>query len=363
MISDLAILIELISKYGPWGIVLIIVVYLLRAISDEDLSAAWRARIYYVKYKISRKGEAEKKYIQNDISSRINLARRDMPFGKETLPKAIKIEWVGDQKEEVSYIKENEIIIRLDPAELQEKNIILLTSALVRRTCLVGIRHILSEPLELSMDLNLVKNLLIEIGDRRILDWFFRNEYQPNIDKSDQLREWNSKIVEIDERGLFTRLLLVELDDYSKRVIGKPANPQMFSEISGLVDFLFKISTKAYGYDAPLNYTSQNIRIGVILVGETSKVILSGVGPYLTAFAYNLQRQLSSIYMIKWDRELLGALDSEAFEEFSKMTERLDETIKKLFRISTDFELKYTCIDSKGNKRKGNITRYIPKYV
>ncbi len=207
MISYLATLIELISKYGAWGVLLIFIViiyYLLRIILDEDRSAAWRARIYKAVYKISGKSEAEKKYIENDISSRINLSRRSMPFGKEYLPKAIKVEWFGDVEGEIAQIKENEIIVRLDPAESQEKNIVLLADALAKQTSLIGIRYILKKPLELSMDLNLIKNLLIEIEDRRVLDWFFRNEYRPNINKSEEIKEWNGKIVEIDEKGLFT---------------------------------------------------------------------------------------------------------------------------------------------------------------
>jgi hypothetical protein len=132
MMSFLGTLIELVTKYGVWGILLIfvgIVVYLLRVIFDEDRSAAWRARFYKVVYKISRKSEAEKKYIENDISSRINLARRSMPFGKECLPKAIKVEWFEGMEGGTAHIKENEIVVRLDPAESQKKNIVILTNA------------------------------------------------------------------------------------------------------------------------------------------------------------------------------------------------------------------------------------------
>jgi len=192
MISVIGQIIELTNKYGIWGIIIfliIIIVYLFRVILDEDRSAAWRARIYKAIYKISGKSEAEKKYIENDISSRINLARRNMPFGKEYLPKAIKVQWVEGGKGETAQIKENEILIRLDPAESQERNIILLANALVKQTSLVGIRYILEEPLEISIDLNLVKNLLKEIGDKKILDWYLRNEYRPIIDSSDEIKK------------------------------------------------------------------------------------------------------------------------------------------------------------------------------
>ncbi len=367
MISDLIKLIDLVIKYGwPWGIVLIFIViiyFLSRIILDEDRSAVWRARVYKVIYKISGKSEAEKKYIENDINSRINLARRNMPFGKEYLPKAIKIEWFEGKKGETAHIKENEVVVRLDPAESQEKNIILLANALIKQTSLIGIRHILKEPLELSMDLNLVKNLLKEIGDRRVLDWFFRNEYQPTIDKSGEIKGWNNKIVEIDERGLFTRLLLVELDDFSKKIVGKVHHTRMFDEISGLVEFLYKIATKVYGQDVPLDYISRNIKIGVIIVGKTSKILYDGVEPYLRAFAYKMSQQLASIYVIQFDQELLGVTTPQAYEQFIELTGKLNKRIEERFLIKKHFELKYICTDSSGDKRKAKIFHYIPEYV
>ncbi len=365
MISDLATFIELVTKHWPWGVFLIfigVIYYLLRVILDEDRSAAWRARIYKVVYKASGKSKAEKKYIENDIGSRINIARRNMPFGKEFLPKAIKIEWFEGREGETTYIKENEIVIRLDPAESQEKNVVLLTDALVKQTSLIGIRHILNKPLEFSMDLNLVKNLLKEIGNRRILDWFFRNEYQPNIDKTDEIKEWNGKVVEIDEKGLFTRLLLVELNDYSKRIMGKPSSSELFDEIAGLVNFLYKIATKTYGQDVPLDYVKRNVKTGVILVGETSKILHDGIKPYLKAFIYNMNQELTSIYLIQFDKELLGATNPQDYEDFVELTKGLDKKIEESSRVQKDFQLKYACTDTSGNKRKAKITRYIPEY-
>lgn len=363
-------IIELVIKYKVWGIILGIILtligiisYLIKVLLDPDLSARWRSHFYKAAYKISGKSEAEKKYIENDISSSINLARRKMPFGKEHLPKAIKVEWFEGVEGETSHIKENEIVVRLDPSELQEKNIILLANALVKQTSLIGIRYILKEPLEISMDLNLVKNLLTEIGNRRILDWFFRNEYRPNINKSDEIREWNGKIAEIDERGLFTRLLLVELDEYSKRILGKPPHLVKFYEIAGLVDFLYKIATKAMGQDVPLDYIKWHIKIGVIIVGETSKILDDGVGPYLKAFAYKMNRQLTSIYIIQFDKALLGHRDPQAYSEFKKFTQELDERIQEKFKINKDFELSYKCRDSLMKFRKAKIFHYIPVYV
>jgi hypothetical protein len=358
------LIIELISKYGAWGIVIcliLVIFYLIKVILDEDLCAIWRAKVFKQLYKISGKSSLEKKYIENDICGRINLARRKMPFGEEYLPKAIKIEWVESSKGEVIPVKEGEIIIRLDPAKEQEKNVVLIASALVKQTSLVGIRYILEKPFETSVDLNLVKNLLEEIGNKKILDWYLKNEYIPTVEKSNEVKKWNEKLVEIDEKGLFTRLLLVELDEYSKRVAGKLQYKEMFEEIAGLVDFLYKISTRTYGQEVPLEYITRNIKAGVMLVGLTSKVLFE-IDRYLIAFQYKVKRQLNSIYVIVWDKEFLGDIDKEVYEQFAKLTENLDQSILKSFKVHKDFQLKYTCTDYKGNKRKAKIIRYIPEY-
>ena len=362
---NLVTFIAFVTEYGVWALVVVaicIIYYLVRVVLDEDRSAAWRARIYRVLYRVSGRSEAEKKYIANDVTSRINLARRNMPFSQEYLPNGIKVLWLEGGHGEASSINNNEMLIRLDPAELEERNIILLSYALVKKTSLAGIRHIINEPLELSMDLNLVKSLLKEIGDRRVLDWFFRNEYQPVLDQAEATREWNGKIVEIDERGLFTRLLLVELDKYSKEIMGKPSSPDMFDEIARLIEFLYEIATKAYGQDVPLDCISRNIKIGVILVGETSKLLHEGIDPYLDAFAYKLRLQLDSIYVITFDKALLGETASELQQQFAELAKCLDRDIQRHFEISRDFELKYACTDSKGNKRNAKIARYTPRY-
>lgn len=357
---------EFIVKYRVWGLVVIgvgIIYYLVRVLLDEDKSALWRARIYKAIYRVSGKSTAEKEYIANDITSRINLARRGMPFAKEYLPSSIGVQWIEGGKGETVSLGNGEMLVRLDPGDLQEENIVLITNALVKRTSLAGIRHIINRPLELSMDMNLVKSLLTEIGDRRILDWYFRNEYQPTLDESNEVKRWNEKIVEIDERGLFTRLLLVELDNYSRQIIGKTTSPNMLNEITGLIEFLFRIATKIYGQDAPLEYISRHIKIGVILVGETSKVLHDGLDPYLKAFAFAMRRQLASIYVFAIDKEWLGATNPEIYEQFVKITKDLDKDIEQHFQIKKEFELKYACTDSTGNKRKAKISRYTPHYL
>jgi len=361
-IIDYVDIINFCYKYRIWGLILLLcfLIYkLLNILIDEDKSNIWRAKFYKVLYKLSKKSEAEKKYISNDVSGRLNLARRRMPFGKDLIPKSIKLEWIENAQGESYVPKEGELVVKLDPAEAQEKNITSLAQALVQRTALIGIRYVLEKALEDAIDLNLIKSLLNKIGNRPIMDWYMRHEYMPQVDQSEDLKKWNSKIIEIDERGLFTRLLLVELESYGKNLSGRPKTIEMESEIKGLIEFIFKIATKRYGEDAPLDYRRRNIKIGVLLVGETSKM-LSSIEPYIKAFIMHLNQEAKAIYVVSFSKEFLKEKDEESSKAFEEMRAYLHKRIEHDFKVQKDFELTYSCSDVAGRRRKAKCVRYIP---
>jgi len=364
-IIELIEVINFFHKYKIWGLILLLcfLIYkLLSILLDEDKSNIWRAKIYKVLYKLSKKSEAEKKYISNDVSGRLNLARRNMPFGKDLIPKSIKLEWIESACGESYLPKEGELVVKLNPAEAQENNITFLAQALIRSTSLVGMRYILDKPLEDAIDLNLIKSLLSEVGNRAILDWYMKYEYMPQVNKCETLKNWNSKIVNIDERGLFTRLLLVELENYGKKLAGRIKTIEMESEIRGLIEFIFNISTKKYGDNAPLDYRRRNIKIGVLLVGETSK-ILWGIEPYIKAFLIHLNQDAEAIYVVSFSKEFLKEKDEKSEKEFEKMRIYLHTRIEKDFKVKKDFELAYSCYDIKGRRRKAKCVRYIPIFI
>jgi len=307
---------------------------------------------------VSGRRDAEKKYIAEDINGRINLARRRLHQGRTALPRAVNVEWVEGNPEGTYDIAEGEFVVRLDPSAAQEKNIAKLAMAVVGRTTLIGIRHLVEVPLQKAIDLNLVRTVLREVGDRKVLDWFFQEEYIPGTKESD-IDKWNREVVEIDERGLFTRLLLVELDAFAKRIAGMVPRPYMMGEIENLVHFLYTIATKQVGQDVPLRFIRAHMGIGVILVARTSTLLTEGVEPYVKAMNYHVQRQLNSVYVIVFDEELLRDADEEAHRQFVKLTRELDREILQSSLIIKDFSLSYSCVDQQGRKRNAMCTRYL----
>lgn len=356
--SQLLAFLGFVYQYGLTAALLLMAIYLFRVVMDEDRSALWRGRVYRLLYRMSGRRETEKKYIANDINGRINLARRTLHYGKTTLPKAVAVEWVEGNGEGTYDIAEGEFVVRLDPAAGQERNIAKLAMAVVGRTALVGIRHLVESPLQRALDLNLVRNVLWQVGDRKVLDWFYQNEYTPTTQQPD-IAAWNQEIVEIDERGLFTRLLLVELDAFEKRIAGLAPRPYMIGEVEHLVHFLFRIATKQVGQDVPLDFVRAHIQIGVILVAKTSKLLREGIEPYVSCMYHKVEKRLDAVYIIVFDKDLLRETDEVAHKQFVQLTKELDREILQSSLITKDFSIRYTCVDHQGNRRKAVCARYL----
>jgi hypothetical protein len=337
---------------------LLVCIWLLQVLFDEDRADIFRARMYKWAYKLTGRIEQEKKYIASDIRGRLNLARRNLcPTG--TAPcRAVDVTWVDGADGEISDINDGQFVVRMDPGRAQEKNIAILATAVVKRTVLVGIRHSVEPPLQTAIDLNLVRKLLEQAGNHRALDWFFSNEYQPGAETNSSTQARNSQIVAIDERGLFTNLLLVELEDFAKRVYGLAPKAYMAGEIEGLVDFLYKLATKVYGEEVPLMYERAFTRIGVIIVAKTEK-LLKGVEPYVRAMEVNLRKEMNAIYVLAFDKEWLGQADRDAQNLFHEQMDNLGKELGARTVVKS-FEVEYPCV-YQGSRRKARCVRYVAR--
>jgi len=355
---DLSFALELFQKSGPWIVAVLVALYFLRILMDEDRSALLRARFFKAAFRLTGRLEQEKGYIANDVKGRLNLARRRMHHGQAVLPRAVEIAWVDGASGSVDDIRDGEFIVRLDPSTRQEQNIVLLATAVVNRTTLAGIRHSVQPALQAAIDLNLVRKLLVEVGNKQALDWFLTNEYKALIANHPEGSRWNEQVLAIDERGLFALMLLVELEAFAKQVYGRPPRPYMAGEIEGLVAFLYKLATKQFKQEVPLTYKRAFLRIGVIIVAQTAK-LLTSIDPYVRAMQIHLERQLASVYVLVFDKEWLGEVDPQAHARFEEQVRELGRELERATPIVKDFDVRYSCTDAAGQRRRARCIRYV----
>lgn len=355
-------LVELLQTYGAWAVAAGAVLYLflkcLGIFLDEDKSDLWRGRFYRAAFWLTGKRDKEKKYISNDVKGRLNLARRKMHFGATVLPTAVDVEWVEGGRPEAYSIKEGEFIVRLDPAQSQTKNITTLAVLLVQKTTLRGLRSSLDDSLTCAVDMNLAKNLLFELGNREVMDWFLANEYERAIHCTSACEKISKQLRVLEERGFFTRLFLVEMEELSQKVYGLGPTEAAALDVAALIEFLYTLATKKAKRKIPLDLNGTYLRIGVILVAKTGTILNIGIDPYIQVMESKISEGKETVYLLALDKEWLGEVDISAYEEFKGKISDLRTAMLTRTMAGEDFVDEFTMVDSEGNRRRGTCIRY-----
>ena len=351
------------SKFDTNSILLFICIsagaYLLWTIIDEDRASLLRARLFRLFKFFTKSHDIDKRYISNDIKGRLNLARRDIYCGSTILPKAIDVQWVDGQEPDAFEIKEGEFVVRLDPSTEQRQNIVHMAKVIVEKTSLTGIRHLVEKPLQEAIDINLTRNILLKSRNDGAVSWFYSNLFQPITEKEGKIKNWNRKITEIDEQGLFNTLLLVELEEFSRKISGIQPRPYMIGEITGFVNYLHRIATKKEWENVNLDYRKAHLRAGTILVAKVDTVLNQGIDPYIEAAKSHIKNKVHAVYLIVWGKPHLRAIGNSEFYRYNKLCGKLVKSIEKLDGVYKYLEVrKYTYVDPNGKRRSGRLVRY-----
>jgi len=348
---------DVLRTWGPWALIAFLVIYFGRVVLDKDRSDLWRSRVYRAVFSVTGKREHEKKYVGNDVMARLNLARRALRPVEGILPRAVKVDWVEGGEGAAYDLKEGQFVVRLDPSTQQERNIALLACAIVRRTTLTGLRHSVEEPLQVAIDMNLARTLLSRLGTTSALDWFLANDYRTATSASPQALRRNEQVLALDQRGLFTLMFLVELEDFERRIRGMAPKPYMAGEIEGLLDFLCTLAGKEVGEEVPLNYSKAYIRVGVIIVAKKAK-LLESVEPYVLALQHHFKKQMNSVYVIVYDRDWLGAPDPTVRRALEDHVAALDAELERAAPVTRSFDVEHVRVGPDGKRRHGRCIRF-----
>jgi hypothetical protein len=340
-------------------LVFLLCIYFIPIILDEDKASSFRARLFRVLYSISNKREHEKKYISNDINSKLNSARRELHHGIDILPKSIRVEWVTGSNGETYQMNDKDFVVRLDPSSKQEANIVRLACALVENTTMSGIRHVVEKPLAKAIDLNLIRLLLQKTNSKKAIEWFFDNEFNPVAQSDADCKAWIDKISIIDQQGLFDLIILVELEEFARKIMGVSPRPYMSGNIDRFIEFIYSISNRNLGEIVPLRLTNSQFRIGILMVGASKTMVENGIEPYMYEMNKSLSEGIRVVYSLVFDKESLKRQNNDKYQQFIYQVKELDNRITSNSKVRKDFQKRFSSSDPLGRPSDGICTRYI----
>ena len=212
----------------------------------------------------------------------------------------LKINWIAKDEENV-VINDGEAIVFLKFNPDNTQNIINITSAYVKETVLTVSKTYMPSQIREAIDYTVIKKCLNEIQTNRYaLSHFIKNNHE--VIKQSQTEI--DKIGNIDDAGLMSRILFREYFEWGNRIVGRNIDEKYQKEASGFLDFLYNITSRGYDDNTQLQYISENIKVGVLLVAKIETFAEKGEQPYVRRIREGFAKGIRTFYLLARNEKL-----------------------------------------------------------
>lgn len=186
-----------------------------------------------------------------------------------------KINWVNKETDN-SYLEDGKAIIclKFDKKD-QDLNFYNATYSFTKTALLPTTREFVKEKSQKAIDLNLTKIFIKDYnrGALRIFNQKYRSEEQ-------DVRDRFEKFEETEKRGLFTTLLIPELHYLGDNLSTITPSDKIENEIETFFDWFYELATRGKDERTILNFKSEHLKVGVILVANLETYQAYGIEAY-----------------------------------------------------------------------------------
>jgi hypothetical protein len=144
--------------------------------------------------------------------------------------------------------------------------------------------------------------MLDEVGQVMAANYLVEMEVMPHVSKDGEVRRYYEKLDFISEE-LLTRVYLREIGSLALR---KPMAPafSLEDDILSFLDWSYIIAKRKVGEEAPLWFTSQNLKVGCVLVAASH-----GPDPYVRRVQEYATKGADAVYLMARGANVAGAID------------------------------------------------------
>lgn len=286
-------LIELLLRFGPWGIVLLIIYLLFMHPEKLDI---WVGKISAALSSFSI--FFDKTAVEKDIKAKILSASKELNTENGAIvPYKLHIDWV-DHSDASSFIKDGQIVVRMRYHEDQARNLVVAATHYIKKGVLPEVKsYVLTKEVVQATDLSLTRKILIS-QDQLALNYFDEEIILPLIEEDPELRELFNIIRVLDESGVLISIIFRELTSLKNKIFPSIADDKVKSEAKNLFYYMYKIVSAEKGYNPPLFFDGRYKKIAVVIVANPDTYLLHGLQPYKERIKKNLDSGVETIYVI-----------------------------------------------------------------
>lgn len=206
----------------------------------------------------------------------------------------LSIEWVAEKDKSIN-LKDGEAIVYLKYNADNSQNIINATSTYVKETLLTFSKTYMPTNIREAIDYTVIRKCLLSMrGDRRIVNAFLEDNHDLVLQNQVEIE----KVSDIDDAGLMSRILFREYFEWGNRIFGRTVNEKYEKEASDFLDFLYEIASRGFDDYTRLQFVSENIKVGVLLVAKIETFLEKGDLPYVRRIKEGFAKGINTFYLL-----------------------------------------------------------------
>jgi len=219
---------------------------------------------------------SEYTYVKYDIQSKLNSyiksAREKVPQIETT---KAKIEWADENQTKENFLRNGQLVIRMQKSDNQNRNIINASMAFVSSGYLKKAKTYIAKYQREAIDLFVCYDIL-KNEKREILDQFAQ-DYLQNAMTNEKIGDFFEKFMDIDKAGIFFPILIQELTFFGEKVFTKLRNKgQVYEQVKNLVIYLYRYANRKLNENIPTNFDGQYSKFAIRIVGKS--VVINSEG-------------------------------------------------------------------------------------
>jgi hypothetical protein len=182
---------------------------------------------------------------------------------------------------------------------------------------------------------------LLMLSFEKGVSYFFEEIMNKEIAADEDLKIRINQLICLDENGLFTQVMLREIKEKGKLMLGKTDLDNFHAETKAFVDFLYELAARDAGDDTtPLAFNGKFYKTAILLVAKTDTLFVYGLDSYIKRFSQNVREGIENIYI-------------SARNKNQNIAIRVFDKIKESFDLTSHKEFKYEGRNKQGAKFQG----------
>jgi hypothetical protein len=184
------------------------------------------------------------------------------------------------------------------PSENEDRNFVKAALAYTSMALLSSMRRHIDLCVLRATDMKITHKLVQAAKGQAAANLLMQEIIEPQVSRDPDLGSGLGTLSLLDEKGMFTRIMLQEFSALPRRIRTDMPDPEVRDETRRFVrHFLDSVARKERGEEIELLFVEKSIRVGILLVAQTETYRRMGLNAYQWRIMDDFRRGADVVYL------------------------------------------------------------------